>query len=174
MELKIGKMSSKELAQWLGISYSTYKNNIDKQLEKLTMYADFEKIYGGVNIKEIYIKEYDKNLNYKNDILFLKEIQTCNDSIATITGMTRKYEDYFEDIGQRSVRRQLTESRDRLFGKSNGLEPSKGVMGMREYIWAIKVSEMNEYRYLTKEENELFDALIKKVYGNVEPESYVG
>ena len=30
MELKIGKMSSKELAQWLGISYSTYKNNIDK------------------------------------------------------------------------------------------------------------------------------------------------
>ena len=45
---------------------------------------------------------------------------------------------------------------------------------MREYVWAIKVSDMNEYRSFTAEENELFDALIRKVYGNVEPERAKG
>lgn len=36
MELKIGKMTSREIAKWLGISYNTYRNDIDKYLEKVT------------------------------------------------------------------------------------------------------------------------------------------
>lgn len=36
MELKLGKMSGREIAEWLGISYnSTYRNNPTKQIEKL-------------------------------------------------------------------------------------------------------------------------------------------
>ena len=173
MELRLGKMTSKEIAQWLGISYTTYKNNIDKYLDKIIMYADFDKIYGGINVKEIFIKEYDKKLNVNNDLMFIKEIMQCNEGLASITGMARKFEKDF-DIKECSIRRQLTASRDRLFGKSQGLTPSKGVMGMREYVWAIKVSDMNEYRSFTAEENELFDALIRKVYGNVEPERAKG
>ena len=38
------------------------------------MYADFDKIYGGINVKEIFIKEYDKKLNVNNDLMFIKEI----------------------------------------------------------------------------------------------------
>ena len=173
MELRLGKMTSKEIAEWFGITYGTLRNKMDKYCEVLTMYADFDKVYGGFQIKEIFIKEYDKKLNVNNDLMFIKEIMQCNEGLASITGMARKFEKDF-DIKECSIRRQLTASRDRLFGKSQGLSPSKGVMGMREYVWAIKVSDMNEYRSFTAEENELFDALIRKVYGNVEPERAKG
>lgn len=43
MKLKIGKMSSQQVAEWLGISYGSYKKNIDKYLKKVDMYANFEK-----------------------------------------------------------------------------------------------------------------------------------
>lgn len=174
MELRLGKMSSKEMAQWFGIRYTTYKNDIDRYLDKLDVFADFEKVYGGVIIKEIYISVYDKNVNsLQTDLMFIKEIQECNEGLSTISGMARKYEKQL-DNAQSSIRRQLTKSRDRLFGKTNGLKSTQGVIGMREYVWAIKVSDYNEYRNLTPEENELFDALIKKVYGNVEPERAKG
>lgn len=74
MKLKIGKMSSKEVAQWLGISYSTYRNAIDKYLNRLEGYCVYKKVYGGIIIEEIFMEEYDKTLNLKADLMYYKEI----------------------------------------------------------------------------------------------------
>jgi len=55
LELKLGKMTSREVAQWMGVSYNTYKNHISKYLELLSPFCEFDVVYGGIIIKEIYI-----------------------------------------------------------------------------------------------------------------------
>ena len=93
MKLKIGKMTSKELAQWINVSYGTYTHNIDKYLSIIEDYCDFEKVYGGIVVKEIYIEEYDKSLSLKDEKIYLKEIERCiaeQDGLSTIAGMSRK------------------------------------------------------------------------------------
>jgi hypothetical protein len=74
VELKEGKWSSRSLAEWFGVSYNTYKNDISKYLEQLEFYCDFEKIYGGVTITEVYVSVYNKNLNMTDRALYVEEI----------------------------------------------------------------------------------------------------
>lgn len=59
---------------------------------------------------------------------------------------------------------------ERYFG--NGYEkydkPANiGLLGQRTTIWAIKLEGTNNYRMLSAEEDELFDNLIKNVYGKL-------
>ena len=77
MKLTLGKMTSKQLAQWFGVLPSTYSHNISNYLNKLEDYCEFEKIYGGVVISEIYIEEYDKGLKLKDEKIYLEEIKDC-------------------------------------------------------------------------------------------------
>ena len=57
-ELKLGKVTSKELAEWFGIKPSSFANMKAKKLEELKNYADFEIKNRSIYIKEIYISEY--------------------------------------------------------------------------------------------------------------------
>ena len=162
MELKIGKMTSREIAKWLGISYNTYRNDIDKYLEKVAFFADFEKVYGGIMIKEIYISIYDRTLIKNTDKTFLQEVSSCNENLAAISGIVRKYKGR---QNEHTIRRQFTKSRDRLFGATDNSGKSNGIAGSREEVWAIKEDDFNYYRSFTKEEEEIFDSLILSVYG---------
>lgn len=60
MELQVGKMSTKELAIWFGIAYSTYRKKATQLLEELNFYCHYTKIRGAIIIDEIYIPEYIK------------------------------------------------------------------------------------------------------------------
>lgn len=60
MELKIGKNTTKELAQWFGISYDTFRHKKADKLKELLNYCQYEIVYGGVIISKIYIAEYIK------------------------------------------------------------------------------------------------------------------
>lgn len=164
MKLKLGKMTSKEVAQWFGISYNTYTHKIPQYLEKLEDYCDFEKIYGGVNIKEIFTEEYDKNLTKRAEDIFLNEIKECiktQGGLSTISGMARKYK---QELGPFSTaKRQLAKAGNKLFGETKSLT-STGEAGSREYVWAIKINDYNRYRYMTEQEEELFDSIIKTFY----------
>lgn len=59
-ELKLGKMTRPELAEWFGIKPNTYDHNKKKKLEELSFYADFVEVYGGVKILAIKISTYSK------------------------------------------------------------------------------------------------------------------
>lgn len=61
-ELIIGKMTSQQLAKWFNISYSTYSHNIDKYLIQLKEFCIYDKVYGGVIVREIFYSVYDKKL----------------------------------------------------------------------------------------------------------------
>ena len=166
MKLKLGKMKSKELAEWFGVSYATYTHHIPNYLNKLKPYCQFEEVYGGVMVIEIYTDTYDKHQLSKVKQLIIDEIRLCleaQDGLATITGMARKFQlqGYFTSF--RTARRILSIAASELFGEVKGLL-SHGEAGNREYIWGVKINDYNRYRFFTPEEERIFNELITKVY----------
>ena len=171
MELRLGKMSSREVAAWLGVSYLSYKNNIAKHTKKLLPYCEFKVVFGGIEISEIYEPVYDKGSVRKDKELILREITLClseQEGLASISGMARKFTKLGHYTSIRTARRHLTLAANELFGKTDGLI-SHGEAGNREYIWGIKVDDYNHYRMLTENEEEIFNNLISSIYAS-EPE----
>ena len=61
----------------------------------------------------------------------------------------------------------MTKAGNKLFGKVNSTtKRGEGSMGSREYQWVIKVHDLNGYRLLTPEEEELFNTIIKNYYSS--------
>lgn len=155
-------MTGQELAEWLGITYNTYKNKIDYHQAKLKDYCEYEKIRGGVVIKEIYISKYNKNLKAEQTRTYLTALHN-HDNLITLTGLENTTG--LSTYNSRKVR-------NHLFGdKPRNIDPAaRGVIGWRERIWAIKLGE-NQYRKFTDQEQELFNTLIKQDYiGKLTPE----
>ena len=171
IELVLGKMTTRELADWFGISYGSFRNKANEYLDKLNHFASFSKIYGGVQIEEIYVKEYDKNLFKSIDEIFIQEIADSESKLATISGLSRKYQAQL-NLKDSAARKQFTKSRDKLFGtiKKDKNYSTGGIMGNRSYRWVIKVNDFNSYRELNQEEDELFNALITQTYSGIDPE----
>lgn len=168
MSLHLGKMTRQELAQWFGVSYGSFRNKSQHYFDLLEDYCTFEVIYGGVNIIDIDIYEYDKDRNIKNEQMFMQEIQQCvdtQDGLSTIAGMARKFTSQGKFTKVNTAERSLRKTGNRLFGVTKELG-SHGEKGFREYIWAIKIDDMNIYRLMTKEEEEKFDDFIEKYYSS--------
>lgn len=161
MKLEKRKFSSKEIAEWFGIAYQTYRKTKQKRLKELEDYCEFKEMHGGLLIKEVYIEEYNKNLRKHYDTLFLKNVLEANEHLSTVSGIARKEK---KDPGEeRTLRYQFTKSRNYLFGDTATLQ---GIAGCRKLTWAIKVGEKNQYRSFSPEEQELFNTLITTVYGS--------
>lgn len=166
MELQIGKMTSRQLATWFGLSYNTYKNDISKYLDILNWYCTFEKIYGGVIIQTVDKAIYDKTYNPQAQQIYLDEISRCVEEqggLSSITGMARKCvsEKIFTSFDQ--AKRLLTIAGKQLFGKTANVM-SYGPKGVREYVWGIKIDDFNHYRFMTVEEEQLFNEIIQTKY----------
>lgn len=153
--LKLGKMKGQELAQWMNISYSTYKRCPAKYISRLDDYCIYEKIRGGVIIKEIFIYKYNKNLKAEQTKIYLAALKE-NNNIISLSGLEKT-------TGLSTY--QSRQIRNKLFGEEpiNINPEAHGLIGFRERIWAIKIDE-NQYRNFTKEEEELFDILIQQNY----------
>lgn len=160
-------MRTEDLASWFNIKYGTFRKNPNKYLDILKSYCDYEKVYGGVMINEVYIPEYVKNINVKDREKYLEEIKLCvknQDGLSTLSGMSRKLlkEGYF--TSEYTGRYRLAKAGKELFGNTKELI-SHGTAGSREYVWAIKVNDYNIYRSLTEQEEKIFDDIIIGCYG---------
>ena len=163
MQLKLGKMTGKEIAQWFGIKYSTYQSFTKKYLEKLDDFCSFDKIYGGIIVKEIYRYEYERGFSMKLDQIYLQEV-LAHDGLSSVSGISEKYE---------LSRHQVVKSRNRLFGEhaKEIVENAHGILGTREYVWAVKISNApNDYRFMSYDEEDKFNQLIESVYGQLSAE----
>ena len=156
-ELKLGKMTSREIAEWMEITYGSYRRNKNQRLEYLKNFADFEEIYGGVIIKEILIPKFLKNIS-EEDQYYINAIKETTNGLATIAGITRKLKaeiPEFEDVSEKTLYRRMSNAGNRTFGKTAD-DNSKGTHGIRHYIWAIKVSDFNVYRFISPEEETIY------------------
>lgn len=171
------KVSSLELADWFGIAYGTYRRQKKKRLEELKDFCDYDEVYGGVIIKEVYFDEYykyqdDENrvLKVINDKYFNTDGQgTAYDELNSISGIAKVLQkQYPKDYGNKTfgtIERRVSRVTKKCFGvitKENPL--AQGGIGVREYVWAVKLEGDNNYRYKTREEDELFKEIIKAAY----------
>ena len=169
-------MKSREIAEWMGLSYNTYKSNIKKYLPELDYYCNYEICYGGIEVKEIFISDYVRNLASKDSEAYLNLVRESNNGLCTISGMGRKlallYPDTWGKRSQSNVEYRLRKAGISLFGKTNlpiyrqqdQEERYSGPYGYKEYCWAIKIDNLNKYRHLTEDELEKFKILIES-YG---------
>ncbi len=169
MELKLGKMSTQELADWMGIKIKTFRDNATKKLEELSKFCKFTRVYGGVIIEEIYISKFVKNLN--DDVkIYLEKVKTAVNHLATVSGIVKELmqTDEYADYSYGTLIYRMTKAGKDGFGVTADVS-SRGIYGSRRYVWAIKCFDReNHYRYLTQEEQELFDSLTTAYYSSNE------
>lgn len=171
------KVSSSQLADWFGITYGTYRRQKKKRLEELKGFCDYEEVYGGVIIKKVYFDEYykyqdDENrvLKVINDKYFNMDGQgTAYDELNSISGIAKVLQkQYPKDYGNKTfgtIERRVSRVMKKCFGVITRENPlAQGGIGVREYVWAVKLEGDNNYRYKTREEDELFKEIIKAAY----------
>lgn len=175
MILKEGKMTSRELAEWFGVTYNTYKNDIPRKLKILEDYCSFEKVYGGVIISDIYVEEFS-GLTIDDELL-MKELENnynkTGEWVYSISGIAKKFLQIYPEvytksngniIGLRGLEKRLSKARERCIPYIKDDDSNTGAYGNSKRVWAIKLGELNEYRYLTKAEEEIFDRIIGEYY----------
>ena len=147
----------------MGISYSTFRKNSSQRLEYLKNFAVFTKTRGFVDIEEIIIPYYIKNISIE-DKYYVDAIRETKNGLATISGIVRKLKrdkPEFKDISEETLYRRMAKAGDRAFGKTVD-SASKGTHGTRHYIWAIKVDDYNYYRHMTPEEEKIYKEIRDK------------
>lgn len=160
MKLKLGKMTTQEIADWFNISKKTFTNSAQKYLDILKSYADFKRVYGGVDISVIRFDTYVKGYNQYDDGYFNKEIERCvkeQKGLASISGIANRAKrdvPEYKDYADSSITYRMSKAASRNYGKCGSSEG--GLTGIREREWAIKLSDYNDYRPLTEEEYKIF------------------
>ena len=170
MQLKLGLMKNTELARWVNITNKTYENGRKSYLTKLELFAQFTVVRGGVIIEKIFIDTYVKNMD--DDVkLYLNEVKNAEDNITSLSGMSEKLcaTEEFINIPIETMRGRMRRAGEKAFGITVE-ENSRGLYGSREYVWAIKLYDKpNHYRYMTIEEEQLFDTMVSNYY-STEPD----
>ena len=171
MELRLGRMSNKELAEWFGIKPNTFTQFKKKKLEELQNYACFETVYGGVNIIAIIKEVYNKKDNKIREI-YEQGFEELKQPIDTVSHINNQiYEKYYDKLptlsSAASGYRYAIEVRNANYGvpfKGNG---SKGCC---YYLWC-KMEERDGkqfYIQFTEEEDRIKQDLLKKHFGTNE------
>ena len=166
MKLKLGKMTSREIAEWFNIGYNRYSHNIAKYLDQLGYYCDFEKVYGGVIISQIYCDTFSKNFSHDIHLdIVAYIIDQVESGITTIYQMSSAlgYSKY-------AIRKACN------FCFGEGLK-SSGPLGSKKKVWALRTYDgpqypeseaaymkLVKYRELTDDEKFRLSQLANKYY----------
>lgn len=166
-------MKTKEIADWMSISYDCYRHSAAAKLKILQQYCAFTKYHGGVEITEIYIPCFLGDLEKTKDVEnYLQCIKSKKDGLSSVKGMTREFahkkKEGYENMSLKAIEYRLTRAGEQAFGKNRTLtnpdsQSNMGAYGYRNLVWAIKVSDYNEYRYPTEEETARFHEIITAV-----------
>ena len=98
MELHLGKMTNKELAEWFGIKTNSFTQHKKKKLEELKDFCFFEEVYGGVEITAIINPVYIKN-NQKIREVYQKGFEELRKPLDTVSHINNQiYEKYNEQL----------------------------------------------------------------------------
>lgn len=172
--LKLGKMTSAELADWFNITSSTYTHNRKKKLEELKIFADFEEIYGGINITNIKIPIYAKRGSRAYNIIrenFSNAWHKSGYDTAARVGsqIWRNQAELKNMISESTAKAYTARVRTEFYGRVYKKE--KGSLGWCKYAYVVS-NEWEEAILLTDEQNKKVSALIHDIYTN-EQEPYI-
>lgn len=171
MKLKLGKMTTKELAQWFQLSYGSFRTLKAKKLEELKNYAYFEEVYGGVNITAIINDTYNKKDSAIRKI-YQQGFEELRQPIDTVSNINEKiYDKYNEQLPTLSSAASGYHYAIEVRNANYGI-PFKeiGSRGCCYYIWC-KVEQRGDELYFiqfTEEEDKIKQELLKKYFGTNE------
>lgn len=172
MELHLGKMTTKEIAEWFNLSYGGFRNHKAERLEELKTFADFDEIYGGIYIKTIYTPIYNKKESKIREV-YKKGFEELRSPIDTVSNINNKiFEKYGKELttlsSPQSGYHYAIEVRNANYGV-----PFKevGKLGRCYYLWCkVEKRSDNELYFvqLSPEEEEKKKILLKKFFGTDE------
>ena len=176
-ELKQGKITYKELADWFGISYSTMRRQDvkEKKLVILSFYADFhiettksgKKTYIVIDkVKEpIYTKIKERYANWEStwDI--------NGDGVDTVKNASNNFYNQNPDlkvsIAPSTNYNYYGDARREDYGRAVGLLKGQcGKKGISYRVWAQEIKS-GKYRVLTKEELDKINEIKESMHLNV-------
>lgn len=176
-ELKQGKITYKELADWFGISYSTMRRQDvkEKKLVILSFYADFhiettksgKKTYIVIDkVKEpIYTKIKERYANWEStwDI--------NGDGVDTVKNASNNFYNQNPDlkvqIAPSTNYNYYGDARREDYGRAVGLlKGQRGKEGISYRVWAQEIKP-GKYRVLTKEELDKINEIKESMHLNV-------
>ena len=166
VELKLGKMTQKELAEWFGVTYSTFKTNPKtkaKRMEILKYFADYHMVKSTVYIDKIHIPTYSKAF----DIVKTEFPKTWHkNGIDTCSRVGKEI--YNKNIEVSSQVQLATTQvytcrvKKELYGRNHIKEC--GTKGYSEYIWG-KILPGGQCEELSPEEKEIVKECSQESYG---------
>ena len=153
-ELKLGKITLKELASWFGISYGSIRNKREKYFQELEEYADFKAgERGGVEILNIYIPVYVKKDNNYQQIkqkIPAAWDKSCLDLKKNVAQKLYSKEEF--SIKYSTVYSYVCKASNELYGKPSSLEG--GEIGNCHWVLCVKDQNTGKLRWFTYEENQ--------------------
>ena len=165
MELHLGKMTNKELAEWFGLKPSSMTRLKKQKLEELKNYAIFEEVYGGVEITAIIKDTYNKKDNQIRQI-YQQGFEEVRQPIDTVSNINNQiFEKYSEQLptlkSPQSGYHYAIEVRNQNYGIPF---QEMGNLGYCYYLWCkIEILEDGKFRYVefSEEENQIKKELLK-------------
>ena len=169
-QLELRLYTSKELAEWFGISPTSFYKYREKKLEELKAFADFEQVGNKqkkIKITYIYEPVYSKqgSANFKKIKDQVDEVWDASglDTCKRVSEKIMEKNNYALAIKDSTVYNYTLKSRNILYGKP--FDGVGGTLGSCRYSW-VKEEEDGSLRELTQEEQNIKEKLIKKYYGD--------
>lgn len=163
-ELKLGKITLKDLASWFGISYGSIRNKREKYFQELEEYANFKATNrGGVEIITIYIPVYVKKDNNYQQIK--KQVPTAWDKSGLDLKKNVAQKLYSKEefnIKYSTVYSYVCKASNELYGKPSSLEG--GEIGNCHWVLCAKDQNTGKLRWFTYEENQKKQELRAKYF----------
>lgn len=170
-QLRLGRVTTKELADWFGISYGSFRVCKAQKLEDLKVYCKFHEVYGGIIIDEIYDNNnivYTKDTQKNYDIIktaFTEE--WSSNGIDTCSNVAIKIYDKYKNeltIADTTTYNYVLKSRTELFGIPF---VSMGSLGTCAYLWCKKEVAPDGtiiYTQFNDEEEQIRKDLMRKFF----------
>lgn len=163
-ELKEGKITYKELAEWFGISYNTFKNNgREKRLEILKAFAEYHFDGKSLIIDKVLIPEYQGKAYAYIGNNFSKYWHKSGIDSCTRVGKAM-YNDNLpiqKQIKEKTAIAYTNKVKVERYGKNTG---GQGTKGVSYYCWCKPTQDGEDFEIISSQEKEIMDSISKKVY----------
>lgn len=170
MKLEENKIyTGKELAEWFGVQYSTFKNTKEKKLEELKYFADYELVGNKTKkykIIKVYNPVYMKSVQANYGIIREKVDREWDseglDTCSRVSQAIYESQEYWP-IAPGTMYNYTCRSRNELFGDPKTKE--EGLEGYCEYEFAKQVKDSDRLTPFTLEEKAIEYEIMDKYYG---------
>lgn len=177
MELEERLYSSKELAEWFGISAKTFSNNRKRYLEELHLFAVYEDLGGrgnshkGILIKQVLNPTYIKKKKVSRAYQIVKDNfhkawhKSGYDTAARVgSQIWKSNEELQELISEETAKRYVLKARTEFYGKVYDKE-SFGELGICKPAYVV-LNAWEEAILLTEEQLKIISDIKKEIYHN--------